>query len=51
MPDDLGLAPQEPCWDCGGSRAVPDDFGNYQDGYGPCPVCVIDAGDTFVVWE
>lgn len=37
------------CWDCSGSRAVPDDFS--EDGYGPCPTCVIDAGETFVVLE
>jgi hypothetical protein len=38
------------CLDCSGSRAVPDDLGEYEDGYQPCPSCVIDAGDTFVVW-
>lgn len=39
------------CDDCGGTRAVPDDFGRHEDGYAPCPSCVIDAGSTFVVWE
>jgi hypothetical protein len=39
------------CTDCSGSRAVPDDFGLYEDGYAPCPSCVIDAGETFVVFE
>lgn len=40
----------EPCADCSGSRAVPDDFGQYEDGYAPCPSCVVDAGSTFVIW-
>jgi hypothetical protein len=31
MPDDSGFAPWEPCWDCGGSRSVPDDFGTHPD--------------------
>lgn len=35
------------CSDCGGSRAVPDIFGDLE----ACPCCVIDAGTTFVVWE
>lgn len=35
------------CDDCFGSRAVPDVFGDYQ----ACPSCVIDAGNTFVVYE
>jgi hypothetical protein len=39
------------CTDCSGSRAVPDDFGVYEDGYVPCPSCVVDAGTTFVVWD
>lgn len=38
------------CEDCFGARSVPD-MGECDDGYGPCPSCVIDAGDTFVVWE
>ena len=29
--------------------AVPDDLA--EDGYGPCPTCVIDAGETWVVWD
>ncbi len=37
------------CWDCSGSRAVPDDLA--EDGYGPCPSCVIDTGQTFVVLD
>ncbi|MDP3712153.1 MAG: hypothetical protein Q8R60_06690 [Mycobacteriales bacterium] len=37
------------CWDCSGSRAVPDHFA--EDGYGPCPTCVIDAGQTFVALD
>ena len=45
-PQDLHVT----CQDCHGSRAVPD-FGQYEDGYGPCPACVIDAGDTFVLWD
>jgi hypothetical protein len=28
---------------------IPDDLAEV--GYSPCPVCVIDAGDTFVEWE
>lgn len=36
------------CWDCGGTRSVPYDHA--EGGYGPCPVCVIDAGETFVEW-
>lgn len=39
------------CPDCSGSRAVPDDLGEHEDGYAPCPSCVIDAESTFVVWE
>jgi hypothetical protein len=35
------------CEECSGSRAIPDIFGDY----GPCPSCVIDAGETFVVLE
>lgn len=35
------------CDDCNGSRAVPDIFGDYE----ACPACVIDPGDTFVVFE
>jgi hypothetical protein len=41
---------QKPCPECNNSRAIPD-LGESEDGYGPCPVCVIDAGETFVVWE
>ncbi len=37
------------CWDCSGTRAVPDDLS--EDGYGACPTCVIDAGETFVVLD
>lgn len=33
------------CHECSGSRSIPDIFGDP----GPCPVCVIDAGATFVV--
>lgn len=33
--------------DCNGSRSVPDVFGDP----GPCPSGVVDAGDTFVVFE
>lgn len=40
----------EPCLDCGDSRAVPDDLGEHEDGYAPCPGCVVDARGTFVVW-
>jgi hypothetical protein len=40
-----------PCLDCNGARAVPDDLGEYEDGYAPCPACIIDAGPTFVVYE
>ena len=36
------------CLDCAGTRAVPDDPSG---GYAPCPACVIDAGDSFVVLE
>lgn len=39
------------CQDCHGTRAVPDDFGRYEDGYGPCPSCVINASETFVIYE
>jgi hypothetical protein len=39
------------CPDCNGARSVPDDFGEYEDGCAPCPDCVIDAAETFVVWE
>jgi hypothetical protein len=39
------------CLDCSGALAVPDDLGKHEDGYRPCPNCVIDAGETFVVWE
>jgi len=35
------------CDDCNGARSVPDFFGEP----GPCPSCVIDGGDTFVVFE
>jgi hypothetical protein len=35
------------CLDCSGTRSVPDLFGDL----GPCPSCVIDAGETFVVLE
>lgn len=44
-------AAQSVCWDCNGARAVPDDFWEHEDGYQPCPTCVIDAGETWVVWE
>lgn len=45
MVDDLSMAT---CDDCFGARAVPDDFtGDYR----ACPSCVIDAGETWVVWE
>jgi hypothetical protein len=37
------------CDDCFGTRAAPDD--EAEEGYGPCPSCVLDAGSTFVVWE
>lgn len=37
------LVTRDPCEDCNGSRAVPDDFGQYEDGYAPCPSCVIDT--------
>lgn len=37
------------CWACAGARSVPDDFA--EDGYGPRPACVVDAGATFVVLE
>lgn len=35
------------CEDCFGARALPDMFGDY----GACPSCVIDAGNSFVVYE
>jgi len=35
------------CSDCSGTRAVPGLFGDYV----ACPSCVIDAGETFVVFE
>jgi hypothetical protein len=35
------------CDDCSGSRAVPGPLGDYE----ACPSCVIDAEETFVVWE
>lgn len=35
------------CLDCSGSRAVPDIFGDLV----ACPMCVIDAGSTFVAYE
>lgn len=35
------------CDDCHGSRSVPDFYGDP----GPCPSCVIDAGNTCVVFE
>jgi hypothetical protein len=37
------------CEDCFSSRAVPDDHS--EDGYSPCPSCVVDAGCTFVMWD
>ncbi len=37
------------CPDCGGTRAVPDDFNG--GGYALCPSCVIEATSTFVVLE
>jgi hypothetical protein len=30
---------------------VPDDFGDFEGGYAPCPCCVVDAGSTFVAWD
>lgn len=40
----------EPSYDdCNDARAVPDDYA--EDGCGPCPSCVVDAGSTFVVWD
>lgn len=52
LTDEAGCGPEVgPCFDCFGARAVPDDFGGHEDGYGPCPSCVIDAGPTFVVYE
>lgn len=41
---------EKDCSQCSGSRAVPDG-GDSEDGYRACPFCVIDAGETFVVWE
>ena len=35
-----------PCWDCGGTRAVPDDFGLHEDCYAPCPSCVVAWDDA-----
>jgi hypothetical protein len=35
------------CLDCFGARAVPDITGDYV----ACPSCVIDAGETWVVFE
>lgn len=35
------------CPDCSGTRAVP----GFLTDYDPCPSCVIDAGETFVVLE
>lgn len=37
------------CWDCNGVRAIPEPA--FDEGYGPCPSCVIEASATFVVWE
>lgn len=37
------------CPECSGTRAVPAGFA--PEGYGPCPVCVIDAGHTFVALD
>jgi hypothetical protein len=39
-----------PCSNCNGARSVPD-LGEYEDGYAPCPSCVIDAVETFVVFK
>ncbi len=36
------------CPDCGGTRAVPDDF---TGSYAPCPSCVIEATSTFVALD
>ncbi len=33
---------EQACEDCAGTRAVLDDYA--EDGYGPCPACVVDAG-------
>lgn len=35
------------CDDCNGSRSVPDIFGDLE----ACPTCVVDAGETWVVYE
>lgn len=35
------------CEDCNGTRATPTIFGDL----GPCPSCVIDTGETWVVFE
>lgn len=39
--------PVSTCDDCYGARAVPSLLGDYET----CPSCVIDAGDTFVIFE
>lgn len=43
----------EPCPDCFGARAVPASAPTEAEAepYDPCPSCVLDAGETFVVWE
>lgn len=41
------LSEMTTCHDCSGSRAVPDVFGDLT----ACPSCVIEAGDTWVVYE
>ncbi len=35
------------CPECNDSRAVPSMTGEYE----ACPACVIDAGETFVVFD
>ncbi len=39
------------CWDCSGTRAVPDDLA--EGGYASCSSCVVesDDGQTWVVFE
>jgi hypothetical protein len=41
------LFAMEICDDCNGVRSVPGTFGDPE----ACPSCVIDAGETFVVFE
>jgi hypothetical protein len=50
--DGSGLQPGHgPCLECLGTRAVPDDVGEHEDGYAPCPLYVINGGAAFVAWE